>query len=158
MELTYENMLDHLTKYFDAIWELKGPQDKPKMTEFFAPNFVIRYGRPMKVWNREQWVDSLCDPAADKEKYLITHNKHPYYWLIDVRKKAAAGFIKEQIKHPKTGQLLREFSLTPHFGFTVIDGSIKFSWELIAWVDVPYLVESLGTENPLKAWYDRLPK
>ena len=154
MELTRENMLDWIVRYFDAV-RTAGPQDKSKMEEFFTPDYIIRYGRPLKIWNRDQWVELLCNPS---EKFDITHNTPPYFWLFDVEKKAAAGTLKEQIKDPATGQIIRQFVLTAYFGFTVVDGAVKCNWELIAWLDVPYLVDSLDGNNPAKPWYEKIPR
>jgi hypothetical protein len=145
MELTYENMVDHLNKYFDMIPKIDPASDPDiykKMEKFFSDDFQVRWGTPVKFFNREQWIDHLCG-HANEYRALIHYKKSPYYFIVDDRKKMAAGFIREQMTHPESGAIIKDFLINVHFAFTLVHGNAKFKYEMISQIPALYHVDSL---------------
>jgi len=133
MELTYENMMDHIEKYFAILPSIDSKADPgivDKIKEFFTPDFKIHWADPPKVSNREQWVEYLCG-HADIYRARVIYQPAPWYFMIDERKKMADGLVKEELLHPVTGEVIGMLLLNEHLEFTLVEGAVKVRYQII---------------------------
>jgi len=134
MKLTYESMMEHTQEYFDMLPSID-PETDPKIVDklknFFSSDFIIRWGIPPKFHDRDQWTDHLCG-HAEEYKATVLYKPDPLCIMVDDRKKMAACFVKEEMRHPVTGELLKVFLLNVQYEFTVENNAVKFKRELIS--------------------------
>ena len=142
-ELTYENMLAFVKKYFDMLPTITGPECKPMVMEFFSSDFINFKGNTWttghptgeligkeNIFDAKGWVDHLCE-HADQYRAKCYYEPYPLYIAIDERRKFATVCIKEEKLHPVTGKAMKEWYMINGFGFTQEKGSIKFNLEFI---------------------------
>lgn len=144
MELTYKNMMEHMQKYFDILPSIapkKDPKIVDKVKEFLASDFMVRWGDAPKFYDRDLWTDHLCG-HADEYRATVLYKPEPLYIMVDDKKKMAACFVKEEMRHPVTGELLKVFLLNVHYEFTLENNAVKFKRELITHIPAKYSSDS----------------
>jgi len=143
-ELTYENMLAFVKRYFDMLPSITGPESAPMVREFFSPGYKICMadlwltGHPtgeqiikQEILDREGWVNHLTGHAGEYRARCI-YEPWPLFILIDERQKQAIWRIKEQKLDPKTMKPLVEWYMVGGFGLTLdANKTIKFNEEFI---------------------------
>jgi hypothetical protein len=146
MNLTYENMMAVAERYCDMMEPIDPRQDpnvRNKVRELFASDFVVRFGDPARFQNREEWMEQLCG-HADRYRVKVIHKPLPYYIIVDERKKLAACFVKEQWKHPGTGEVFTEFLLNMHLEFVLDGDAVKLRKMLLSRVPSVFQIDTLA--------------
>jgi hypothetical protein len=127
MELTYENMMAVAKKYCDQLPGLI-PQTKHEHEAILTPDCVC--GFP------ETHADHVVAHWQTYRAYLY-YEPWPCYIMIDERKKMANCVLKEQCRHPSTGEPVKHyenpwtgkmedtFYMFEHFEFTLHEGQVK---------------------------------
>ena len=127
MELTYENMVAVVKKYFDIMPGLT-PENKHEMDAILTPDYVgqhpERHGEHVSSHWKEYRAHCYYEPW-------------PMYIIVDERKKMADCIVKEECRHPVTGELVKTFKnevtgeiedtiyMCEHFEFALHDGQVK---------------------------------
>ncbi len=100
MELTYEMMQAHIKKFFDILPSIT-PENKHLLAEFHIPDAVYSYP------DRQTEADHV---AAHYEVYRahVFYEPWPLYMMFDERKKIIDCVIREEARHPVTGELVKD--------------------------------------------------
>jgi len=126
-ELTYENMMAVAKKYCDLLPGLI-PATKHEMEAILTPDYVGQ--------NPEGEADHVSSHWETYRAYLY-YEPWPMYIIVDDRKKMADCILKEEARHPATGELVKVFKnpltgemedtiyMCEHFEFALHDGQVK---------------------------------
>jgi len=129
MELNYENMMAVAKKYCDILPGLI-PQTKHQMEAICTPDCV--FGFP----DGQTEADYVSSHWETYRAYLY-YEPWPMYIIVDDRKKMADCALKEEARHPVTGELVKVFKnpltgeledtiyMCEHFEFALHDNAVK---------------------------------
>lgn len=100
MELTYEMMQAHMKKFIDLLPTLT-PENKHKMAELHTADAVTSYP------NNQSEADHV---SSHHEVYRanVFYEPWPLYMMIDDRKKMVECVVREEARHPVTGELVKD--------------------------------------------------
>jgi hypothetical protein len=140
--LTYEQMKAHLVKYLETLTSMSKIKAgiKKQLEDLMAPTFEMRHLDWPRVRDRKEWVDFI---GFGDFQYIMHYKEPDGYLVVDDHMKMAGGRIREQIVDMNTGKTVREILNTYHFGFTAIDGAVKFTWGLCTRIPALYQVDWL---------------
>ncbi len=99
--LTYEAMESLMKKFFNLLPSLT-IANKHLMEELHAPGAVASYGEDA----------SEADHVSGHEdvyRAYLTYEPWPFYMMIDDRKNLLHCLVKEEAKHPVTGEIVKAF-------------------------------------------------
>ncbi len=128
-ELTYENMMALVKKYCNMLPGLT-PKNKFEMEDICTPDCVFSYT------DGQNEADHVSSHWETYRAYLY-YEPHPLYINIDERKKMADCVLKEEAKHPVTGEIVKDafdrlipgldgvITMRESFQFTLHEGKIK---------------------------------
>ena len=127
MELTYENMVAVVKKYFDIMPGLT-PENKHEMDAILTPDYVGQHAERHGEHVSSHWKEYRAH---------CYYEPWPMYIIVDERKKMADCIVKEECRHPVTGELVKTFKnevtgeiedtiyMCEHFEFALHDGQVK---------------------------------
>ena len=127
MELTYENMMAVVKKYCDMMVGLT-PENKHEMDAILAPDYVGQHP--------ERHGEHVSSHWKEYRAHLF-YEPWPMYIIVDERKKMADCILKEEARHPVTGELVKTFKnpvtgeledtiyMCEHFEFALHNGQVK---------------------------------
>lgn len=136
MELTYENMLAHMKKFWDILPGLT-PENKHEMAELHTVDCVTSYP------GGQSEADHVSSHHEVYRAYVYLEPP-PLGMYIDERKKTVTCLIHELAKHPVTGEPVKAFKnrwtgemdsevyALELFEFTLVNDQIKIKSMRIA--------------------------
>ena len=128
-ELSYENIMGLVKKYCSLIPNLS-PERKHEMEALCAPDCIFSYAGGV---TEADFVSSLWN----ERRYILYYEPHPCYIHIDERQHTADCVFKEEVRDPKTGELMVNYwdywrpglggvvYLRESFGFQLYEGKVK---------------------------------
>ncbi len=99
-ELNYNSMLALIKKYCDMLPGLT-PENKHEMEAICTPDCVYSYG------DGQTEADHVASHWQTYRAYLY-YEPHPLYIHVDEKNKTADCVLKEEAKHPVTGELVKD--------------------------------------------------
>jgi hypothetical protein len=125
-------MMVLVKKYCDMLPGLS-PENKHEMEAICTPGCVSSY--PDGVTE----ADFVSSRWRDECRYRLCYEPHPMYIHVDERKHTADCVLREEVFHPKTGELINDYwdkwkpglggvvYLRESFGFQTYDGKVKIN-------------------------------
>lgn len=117
MELTYENMLAVVKKFWDVLPGLT-PENKHELEAICAPDCVFQYA----------YDQTEADHVSSHWEIYRAHlfyEPWPLYIMIDDKRKMANCVVREEPKHPVTGEIMKITSRYPDPWAAVVDPTAK---------------------------------
>jgi hypothetical protein len=106
MELTHENIMDFMKRYFVAYSTLaQNPETNHRMNEYFAPDFEVTlyvYAPPTAAINREKFL--LMSASHPGIQETIT----PEHIIVDDKQHMAAVLLTGEFTVENTGEIIRQ--------------------------------------------------
>ncbi len=101
MALTYEAMEGLMKKFFNLLPSITR-ENKHLLEELHAPGAVSSYADSQSEADHVSGHDEVY-------RAHITYEPWPFYMMFDDRKQMFHGLIKEEAKHPVTGEIVKAF-------------------------------------------------
>jgi hypothetical protein len=121
LELTYDNMMDFMERYFEAYSTIaQDPKTTHKMRDFYSPDFQLTQYFPRHA-------------VSDLELFLEMSSSHPgiqetlrpEYIMVDDRQKKAAVYLRADFAIKATGEVVSEMT-SAHYHLKLDEkGNIK---------------------------------
>jgi hypothetical protein len=132
MELTYDNIMDFMKRYFEAYSTIaQNPMTTHQMREFYSPDFkLIQYFPRHAVSGLELFLEMSSSHPG------IQETLRPEYIMVDDRQKKAVVYLRAEFVIKATGEIVSEMT-SAHYHLKLDDKDTIKIKELILFQAYP---------------------
>ena len=143
--MNYDKMIACIEPYHASIPKLSAqkPETIAHTLSLLTDDYEVRFGDVPLFETGEGMINGMAFENDEVWVTYVLQDGPEYYWIVDERQGMLAGLFREELRHPKTGEILRAVLNFTHVWFREVDGEPKMCKEHLVEVPAKIRVDAL---------------